>query len=255
MNFFKQHNQGIIGATVYTVVAILILLLLGFTIPVPPPVEECILLDFGGGGNPNAGASASASSNHNTSTQNSNSNSNSNSNPVSGVETQAFEDAASLQSSNVKTETQEQTQNTTEPVSEPQPTVNQRAANLGFGNVTGGTGTGNSGTGTGGGNPGYGGGSGSGGGNGTNGLGGIGGNIGNRKVTKVEPDHKDNMTGTVVLKVMVNEKGIVENVSLVSSNCSECTQYAIAAVKKWKYEAKPGTGTQTGQVTVEFKQK
>ena len=124
-----------------------------------------------------------------------------------------------------------------------------------FGGLAGGNASGNGGSGTGSGNPGWGGGSGSGGGSGT-GPGGIGGSIGNRKVTKVLPENKDNMTGTVKLKITVNEKGIVETAEpAAGTTCSECVPFAIKAVKQWKYEAKPGSGTQTGIVTVEFKLK
>ena len=88
------------------------------------------------------------------------------------------------------------------------------------------------------------------------GPGGVGGSIGSRKVAKVLPENKDNLTGTVKLKITVNEKGIVETAEPASgTNCSECVPFAIKAVKQWKYEEKLGSGTQTGVVTIEFKLK
>ena len=258
MNYFMQHKEAFIGSAIFVIAVLLFLLLCGLKMPDPPLVEECILLDFstpteestlldtrGGGGNPNAGASTAnaTTSNQNTSTQNSNSNSNSN----PSVESQAFEDASPLTSGN------DSKGETTENV-EPTPT-SRAEGRVNFGGLAGGNASGNGGSGTGSGNPGWGDGSGSGGGSGT-GPGGIGGSIGNRKVTKVLPENKDNMTGTVKLKITVNEKGIVETAEpAAGTTCSECVPFAIKAVKQWKYEAKPGSGTQTGIVTVEFKLK
>ncbi len=159
---------------------------------------------------------------------------------ISSVESQAFEYAAHLPSGNdSKGETKENVE----------PTQTSRTdGRVNFGGLFGGSGSGN-------GNPGWWGGSGSGGGSGTGPAGGVGGSIGNRKViSKVYPENKDNMTGTVKLKITVNEKGIVETAEPTSeTTCSECVPFAIKAVKQWKYEAKPGSGTQTGIVTVEYK--
>ena len=258
MNYFMQHKGAFIGTTIFVALLLLFLLFCGLTIPEDDDkiIEKCILLDFttpseestlldtrGGGGNPDAGASTAnaTTSNQNTSTQNSNSNSNSN----PSVESQASEDAPHLPSGNESTS--ETTENT-------EPKQTSRAEGLNFGGLAGGSGSGNSGNGAGGGNPGFGGGSGSGGGSG-NGPGGNGGDLGNRKVSKVEPEKKDNMTGTVKLEIIVNEKGIVESAIVKETNCTECSPYAIKAVKQWRYEAKPGSGTQKGIVTVEFKLK
>ncbi|MCF0206907.1 MAG: TonB family protein [Bacteroidales bacterium] len=255
MNYIWQHKEAFFGTAVFIIAVMLFLLLCGLKEPDPPYVEECILLDFstpttettlleqtGGGGNPDAGASnAIPQDNHNTSTQNSNSNSISN----QGFETQASEDAPTLQSGN------EPSSETPSPTPTPAPT-SKTEGRINFGGIVGGTGSGTSGSGTGSGNPGLGGGTGSGSGTGS-GPGGSGGSIGNRKVTKIDPVGKDNMTGTVKLKILVNENGVVESVTVVSTDCTECTKPAIEAVKKWKYEAKPGSGTQTGIVTVEFK--
>jgi TonB family protein len=115
-----------------------------------------------------------------------------------------------------------------------------------------GTGTGTAGSETGAGNPGTGGG---GDGTGTGpGPGGVGGSLDGRgMLKKVNPKNQDNLEGRVVLKITVDENGNVTNISLISSNCNQCTQLAIDAVKQWKYEKKPGAGYQTGTVAVEFR--
>jgi len=67
--------------------------------------------------------------------------------------------------------------------------------------------------------------------------------IGKRKViSQVFPYNNNHQTGTVKLEITVNEKGDVENVKVIQSNCSECTPLAIDAVKKWKYEPNIGRG-------------
>lgn len=260
MNYFAQHKEAFIGTAIFIAAVLLFLLLCGLKMPDPPLVEESIILDFttpteeitlhdrvGGGGNPNAGAStASAStSTQNTSTQNSNSNSNTNSNP--SVESQAFEEAATLPSGN-----DSKGEETKEPAPAP---VSKAEGKLNFGGLANGKGSGNSGSGTGGGNPGFGGGNGSGGGSG-NGPGGVGGSLGNRKVTKKDPEQREGMFGTVKLKITVNEKGKVETAEpTTGTTCQECVPFARKAVMQWQYEPKPGSGTQTGIVIVEFKQK
>jgi TonB family protein len=241
MIFVKQHIHGIIGATIFALIAILLLLLLGFTTALPLPPEEGILIDFGGGGNLDAGESASATSNEqNASTQNSSN---------TGVNTQNFEDAASMQSSTVPNPNDNNTNNETNSTSANQ--LNSNLANLLNVNMSGnGNGTGTSGNGTGNGNPGTG--------NGTDGSGtgpgGVGGNLGGRGLLKqVNPDNQDNLEGTVKLKITVDENGNVTTISLVSSNCNSCTQLAKDAVKQWKYEKKPGAGYQVGTVSIEFR--
>ncbi|HOK37347.1 MAG TPA: TonB family protein [Bacteroidales bacterium] len=248
-DWIKQHIHGVIGAILYIVFVIVLLLLLGFKTPLPLPPEEAILIDFAGGGNRDAGASLSASHNEqNASSQNTS---------TSGVNTQSFEDAASMQSSTVPTvnntpNTQTNTDQTTTQNTKPTNPNADRINNLFSGNVFGnGTGSGSSGTGTGSGNPGTGlDGSGSG-----TGPGGVGGSItGRRKVFTVEPTPQENLTGKVVLRITVNERGDVTDVSLVSTTCDRCVRPAMDAVRQWKYEPKPGTGYQTGNVTIEFKQ-
>ena len=69
----------------------------------------------------------------------------------------------------------------------------------------------------------------------------------------LDPKNQDNLEGRVVLKITVDENGNVTNITLVSSNCNDCTQLAKDAVKQWKYAKKPGAGYQTGTVAVEFR--
>lgn len=249
MQFLKEHIHAVVGSAIFVAVAIILLLLLGFTTPLPLPEERGILIDFGGGGSLNAGASSSATSTHqNVSTQSSSN---------SGVTTQDIEEAPSMQSSaspndninrnNTPVESTSSTENT------PTNRLQDRLGNSNMGNIFGdGTGRGNEGTGTGDGAPGLGIGS-----NGSGqGPGGIGGSLtGRRQVKRVEPAKKDNMFGKVILQIDVDDKGNVVFVTLVQSNCDPCTQSAIDAVKQWKYEAKPGSGTQTGTVTIIFDQK
>jgi TonB family protein len=75
-----------------------------------------------------------------------------------------------------------------------------------------------------------------------------------RRYTGEMPTAKDNMVGKVVLEITVNEKGNVTSIVLKSTTCNECVQAAKDAVAKWKYEARPGTGFQTGTIVIEFKQ-
>ncbi len=248
-NWLKQHIHGVIGAILYIFLVIIMLLLLGFKTPLPLPQEEAILVDFAGGGNRDAGAFfSSTSSEQNASTQSSS---------ISGVNTQNFEEAASMQSTNIPNpnEVQNTNNNNTVNTEENTTATNPNADKINdlfSGNVFGnGSGSGTAGSGSGSGNPGTGiDGSGSG-----NGPGGLGGNLtGRRKVKTVEPIGQDNLTGRVVLKITVNEKGDVTDVSLISTTCDKCVKPAIDAVRQWKYEPKPGSGYQTGNVTVEFKQ-
>lgn len=248
----QQHKHAIIGCIIYCIFAIILLLLLGFKTPLPLPKEECIIIDFGGGGNPNAGGAPYTAPTTNVNPQHSV--------PTQGPTTQNFEESASLPNTNKENTEETTTTNTTQTNTTQTNTNTDRLNRLGNifgpGNGTGtgtgtGSGSGTGGSGSGSGNPGIGGGSGGGTGSGP---GGLGGGIGNRRqITKVEPKGKDNMTGVVVLKITVNEDGNVTDIAVVSTTCNECVQLAKNAVKQWKYEAKPGTGYQTGNVTIEFK--
>ena len=244
MSFVKQHIHGIIGAIIFATIAILLLLLLGFTTPLPLPPEEGILLDFGGGGNIDAGESASTTSNEqNASTQNSSN---------SGVNTQSFEDAASMESSTVPNPNNNNNTND-ETNNDNTSTSNQNTSNLpdfmngmNFGN---GNGTGNSGDGTGSGNPGDG--------SGTNGSGsgpgGYNGDVGNRGVlSNPKPPNRDGMQGTVKLSYNVDQNGNVSGIKIISTNCTECNAIAIATLEKWKYEKVSNAGYQSGVVTFVF---
>ena len=246
MSFVKQHIHGIIGSILFIIGVIILLLLLGFTTPLPLPPEEGILLDFGGGGNIDAGESSSSTSNEqNASTQNSSN---------TGVNTQDIEDAASMQASNVPNPFNSNSNSDANSESETTNTqqVNSNLTNLLNGTMFGnGDGTGTSGTGLGSGNPGDGtGGDGSG-----SGPGGYGGDVGGRAVLNgPKPPNQDNMFGEVKLKYNVNADGIVSDISIVSTTCSECNAIAIATLKKWRYEKKPGSGYQSGIVIFQFKQ-
>jgi len=133
------------------------------------------------------------------------------------AESQTFEDAAHFPSGN---------DSKSEKVDKEPTSISRTEGRLNFGRQVGGSGSG--------------GGSGS--------IGDLNGRI----VVKVEPDNKDNLTGMVKLEITVNEKGNVETVKVIQSNCSECTPLAIETVKKWKYEPKPGSGIEKGIVRFEF---
>lgn len=249
MSLLQEHKYGIIGATIFAIIMILALLLLGFTTPLPLPEERGILIDFGGGGQINAGASSSETpSSSNTSSQTSSN---------SGFNTQNFEDAPSLPSTNIPNNNNNLTATDTENTNnsndtKPTNNINNRLSGLNIGgSLSGGSGSGSSGSGSGGGNPGLGSGN-----NGSgSGPGGIGGSIaGRRQVKKVEPKRKDNMFGKVELKITVDENGNVIDIIVINTNCNECVQPAKDAIKQWKYEPKPDTGYQVGNVTIEFKQ-
>jgi len=219
--------------------AIILLLLLSFTIPDPPPVEKGILLDLGGAGSgtPNPGPSSPSSSDaqHNASSQHT---------PVSGSLTQDLEEAPALPSGN----NPDNQQLTPEEIQRREK-ANKISNLTQFGNGSPGNGVG-PGSGLPGSNgdgstPGDGG-----------GPGGVGGNVGSRKISKiVEPMQKPDMFGKVILSYLVNEQGVVSNISVVSSNCAECTSYAITALSQWKYEPLPGAKLQKGQQTFNFSPK
>lgn len=241
MEYFNEHKYGIIGAGIWIIMIMLLLLFLNcFTTPLPLPQEQGILLEFEGGGNINAGA-ASGGDQYFEPT-----------NPVdNGFNTQDIEDAPSMQTSTNPHQTENHT--TTQTTTTPEPPTNKaNEKGINFGNAfSGGSGSGSGGTGSGGGNPGLGT-SGSGGGSG-NAPGGSGGSItGRARTTYVEPEKKKNTFGTVVLEIIVNSQGTVTNVALVKSDCAECTQLAINAVKQWKYAPLEKNQDQKGVVTVKF---
>ncbi|HOE04409.1 MAG TPA: TonB family protein [Bacteroidales bacterium] len=236
MEFMKKHKEGIIATLIFHGFVILILMLLGFTTPLPLPVEQGILLDFGGAGSgttdPGPSSPASSDAQHNASSLHNT--------PVSGNLTQNSEEAPALPSSN--NATTNQTSNNSNQTSRV-----PNMSNLFGGGSPGdgqGPGSGLPGNGGDGSTPGDGG-----------GPGGVGGGVGNRGiVTKVEPQQRPDMFGTVVLNFYVDEYGNVSNITVASSNCAGCTELAKAALKKWKYEPKPGAKLQTGKVTFKFEQ-
>ncbi len=245
MEFVRKHIHAIIGAILYLIMVIVILLLLGFTTPLPLPEEQGILLDFGGSGSRDISGSAPAT----TSDQQ---NASSQSSASTGVITQDYEPTASLPSSNTPSTSNNVSDNTstTETTTDQSSTDANRITDMMSGAFGGGSGSGSSGTGSG--NPGMG--DGSSGGSG-GGPGGIGGSLeGRRLVHRVEPESRPNMVGTVVLRITVSENGDVTNVTLVRTTCSECVELATRAVRQWRYASSPGSGYQTGEVHINFRQ-
>ncbi len=235
MNFVKKHIHAIIGVIIYMIIVILILILLGFTTPLPLPEEEGILIDFGGSGAREVSSPAPASRTEVTP-----------SSQTTGVITQDYEETASMPSSSVPSEA-EIIEDPVETAAQTAERLNERLGGV-FGSGTSGTQTG-SGTG----HPGMGdrthGGTGG-------GPSGVGGSLEGRRLLKiVDPEGKDNMTGTVVLRITVDENGNVSNIRMVRTTCSECVELARKAVSQWKYASSPGTGYQTGEVIINFEQK
>lgn len=248
MDFVRKHTHAIIGAIIYMIIVIVILILFGFSTPLPLPEEKGILLDFGGSGSRDISGSAPAT------TTSDHQNASSQSAATTGVTTQDFEETASLPSSTVPsdsdvisetTTTDETTTETTDHSSQNQDRLNDLLGGA-FG---GGSGRGQSGSGSG--NPGMG--DGSSGGTGS-GPGGIGGSLdGRRLINRVQPEGRDNLVGEVVLRITVDERGNVTNVTLVRTTCSECVELATRAVRQWRYAASPGAGYQTGNVVINFR--
>lgn len=251
-----QHKEAFIGTIIFIVAIILFLVCCGLTMPDPPYVEESILLDFstaptettmeneskGGSGNPDAGASKAENKVSPSKSSPSQSSTTNNSSDAEQVVTQPNEEAAAVPSGST-TNNDNKAQET--------PHQSQSEGRLGWGSKDKGDGSGESGSGKKEGNPSTGINNGSNDkGNGPDGSG--SGDLKGRGVEKVKPDNKANLTGTVKLEITVNEKGNVETVKVIQSNCSECTPLAIEAVKKWKYAPKPGSGMAKGIVNIIF---
>ena len=244
MSLFKKHKHGILATLFFHVAAIILLLILGFTTPLPLPEEEGILLDFGGAGSgtidPGPSSPGTSNAQHDASSHNT---------PLNGNLTQDSEEAPALPSSDNATSNQITEPQLTEEEIRQQQQANHISGMMNFGN----NGSNSDADGTGSGHPGYGG-DGSSPGDG-GGPGGIGGGIGNRDLKRyVKPEKKDNLFGEVKLKITVDENGNVREIFVESSTCTECIQYAKAAVRQWKYEKKSGVGLQTGIVVITFEQ-
>jgi TonB family protein len=73
-----------------------------------------------------------------------------------------------------------------------------------------------------------------------------------RLIKRVNPEARDNISGTVVFKIFVCEEGHVVDIKLISSSCLSCNDIAKAAIQQWKYEPKDGVGIQEGTITINF---
>lgn len=213
-----KHIHGIIGTIIFLLAVITLLLLLGFTTPLPLPQEEGILIEF-----ESISSSSSSSSSSTDATKENSSASDEN------IENQNSEESAYVASGD---------EQTTNPNTDRINNMFDNAFNNGFTNI----GDHNND------NP-------------SNLHGddngpdeGFGTLEGSRGVIKVDPVAKENSYGTVKFKITVNETGKVTDITLISTTCDECVQPAKDAIKKWKYEPKPGSGYQIGTVVIEFKQ-
>lgn len=244
MEFVRKHIHAIIGVIIYIITVLILLLLFGFTTPLPLPEEQGILIDFGGSGTREA-ASPAPRPRPQPQPQRTES---------SGVVTQDFEETVSMPSSEVPsnatvTDTPSQTNETEDESAEDATESSRRDLDNLFQGAFG-SGTSGSGSGSGTGHPGMGDGSGEG---TSSGPGGIGGSLeGRRLVHRVEPEGRANLVGTVVFRITVNENGNVTSVVLVRSTCPECVELARQAVRQWRWAPSPGSGYQTGNVTINF---
>ncbi len=221
MKEIKKHLHGITGALVFLVCTFVVLVFFGFTTPLPLPEEESVILDFSNKDlieieNENDGESSGKSSNNEVSIS-------------EKILNQSFEDSQFVPSGDKTTVTDPNNDRINNLFKNPF----QNDGNYGDGDDD---------------NPNNGHGN-------DDGPDNISGKINSkRKVSKVEPTPKENSFGKVVLEITVNESGNVTDIKLVSSTCNDCVQPAKDAVRKWKYEAIPGSGFQTGTVIIEFKQ-
>jgi TonB family protein len=237
MLVFKNHIHGIIGTLVFLASGVSLLVLLGFTTPLPVPIEEAILLDLtnivgaeSDGFSSDASDQDKASSDKNSIDKNVESINN-------NLYAQNFENSIFIP-------------NGTEVNKHVNPNADKinKMFNGAFdnGNIDNGKGDNKNK-------------------NHYNGIGskesndknpkGITGSIeGRKQILKISPVCKDNTFGKVIFNITVNEQGLVTDIILVSTTCNECVQAAKDAIKQWKYESKPGSGYQTGEVVIEFKQ-
>lgn len=219
MKEIKKHIHGITGALLFLFSGFVILLLAGFTTPLPLPEEEAVLIDF----SVRSGADNNSSGSNNTDAEKE-------SLSTEKLLVQNFENSEFVHSDG-------QADNKSEANTDKINNLFKNPFNNGFGDKEGDNGNPDNGHGD------------------KNGPGDIAGKLdGNRSVEKVDPVARENSFGKVVLEVTVNESGYVTEVRLVSSTCNDCVQPAKDAVKKWKYQALPGSGFQTGIVVIEFRQ-
>lgn len=222
MENLKKHIHGIFGSFLFFGATVILLFIFGFTTPLPLPVEEGIILDF-----------TSIGSDRNSFEANQTENSTSISSESSENVLSDFSDNPFISGND----------NSEEVINSNQSKLNSLFEDVFTSDNIGDDKRSNYNS-----NPGI-----EGDNNGPDR--GYGELEGTRSFTKVDPESKDNVYGVVVLKITVSELGKVTDVSLVSTSCDQCILPAINAVKKWNYEALPGSGYQVGTVRIEFKQK
>ncbi|PLX08418.1 MAG: hypothetical protein C0596_06045 [Marinilabiliales bacterium] len=222
MAHFKKHIHGLLGSLLFIGFGTALLLLLGFTTPLPLPEEEGILLDF-----------TSSGSSGNTSENSDADNSSNNSSDASERVLNDISDNPFIPGNNIHESDVNPNQNMLDNLFNNAFDYDNSNSDNNSNNND---------------NPGI---------NGDNNGpdSGYGELQGSRGFTRVDPESSDNMFGIVVLEITVDEKGNVSDVSLVSTTCDQCVKAAIDAVKKWKYEALPGSGYQIGKVSIDFRQR
>lgn len=222
MAHFKKHIHGFLGSFIFIGFVTALLLLLGFTTPLPLPEEEAILMDF-----TSSGSSGNFSENSDAN------NSSNNSSDASERVLSDVNDNPVIPGNNIHDSDVNPNQHRLDNLFDNAFDSNNSNSNNPSDNNS---------------NPGI---------NGDNNGpdSGYGELQGSRGFTRVDPESSDNMFGIVVLEITVDEKGNVSDVSLVSTTCDQCVKAAIDAVKKWKYEALPGSGYQIGKVSIDFRQR
>jgi TonB family protein len=219
MKEFKKHIHGISAALIFVFICVAVLLLTGFSTPLPLPEEEAVIIDFSNSGQIDIDQSDLSEGSKSS----------------KGSNSESSKEIISDNSDNVYVPSGDSNDENSDKV--------DKINNL-FGNPFGEFGDSDN--------------------DGDNPFGDDGnkkqpGDIGGkldktRGYTGEMPTAKDNMVGKVVLEITVDEKGNVTSIALKSTTCNECVQSAKDAVAKWKYDARPGTGYQTGTIVIEFKQ-
>lgn len=222
MTTIKKHIHGLAGAFSFSLIIVILLLLFGFTTKLPLPVEEGILLDFT--------SSSSASSNSAQAEETKNT---TNSSIDKNIVNQDIEESAYVVSDESELSDENSNNNSSHRIDNLFDNIftNGNSNNPNNSNNANPFGENNDGP-----NPGF------------------GELDGARSVIKVEPKAKENDFGKVVFRITVDEAGIVTDVILISTTCSDCVNPAKDAVFKWKYDPQPKSGYQIGFVTIEFKQ-
>jgi len=219
----KNHIHGILGSLGFLLFVTLLLLLLGFTTPLPLPQEECVVIDF----------TDSRSQDSKTEIKHEVLDSKRTSDPTEKILSEINSDNPYIPGKNI-------TERDIDPNENRLNNLFDNAFNNNNSNNSNNSINSNN-------NPGI---------NGNNNgpESGYGTLQSNRNCVRVDPTTKDNMFGVVILKITVDEKGKVIDVSLVNTTCDQCVKAATDAVKKWQYEPLNGSGYQVGNVTLDFRQ-